>query len=208
MVKLTGPMFSLTAAGKFGKAIVYSVWKGIAYARMLVIPANPNTDAQRSFRSIMTFLSQIWAGLTAGNKVTWVGPAEAGGYSTFNAFCSVNMSRWDLYDSPTKEFPAAEASASPAAPTTTPTAGVKQISLSIADGAPAPDWGYCIHRSLTTGFTPGRGTLCAVVERVASPTVYVDAPLDTGVPYYYRVQGFMDDGVIGTLEAEVTGTPT
>lgn len=208
MVKLTGPMFSLTASGKFGKAIVYSIWKGIAYARMLIIPSNPNTDAQQSFRAMMTFLSQIWNGLTAANKVTWNGLAEVEGYSPFNGFCSINMSRWDLYDGPGKEYPVADTGAGGLAPTTTPTSSVKQVSLSIADGATPPDWGWLIHRSLTTGFTPGRGTLIAAVERTATPTVYVDAPLDTGVAVYYRVQGFSDDGVLGTLEAEVTGTPT
>ena len=88
MVKLTGPMFSVTASGKFAKCIVFSIWKGIAYARMLVIPANPQTDSQMSFRAMMTFLSQVWANLTAGNQATWEDPAETNGYSPFNAFCS------------------------------------------------------------------------------------------------------------------------
>lgn len=208
MVKVTGPMMSVTASGKFGKVMVFAIWKGIAYVRMLVTPANPNTDSQIAFRSMMKFLSQIWDGLTAGNKATWNGLAEVEGYSPFNGFCSINMSRWDLYDSPGKEYPVGDTGDGGLAPTTTPTAGVKQVSLSIADGATPPDWGWLIHRSLSTGFTPGRSTLVAAVERTGTPTVYVDAPLDTGVPVYYRIQGFSIDGVKGTLEAEVTGTPT
>lgn len=208
MVKLTGPMMSLTAAGKFGKAIVYYMLRGVACARMLVIPHNPNTPSQQSFRAMMTFLSQVWDGLTPANKATWVGLAEVEGYAPFNGFVSINMSQWDLYDAPGKEYPIGDTGAGGDAPTTTPTAGVKQIGLSIAHGIASPLWGWIIHRSLTTGFTPGRGTLVKAMETTVDPDLWVDAPLPTGVPQYYRVQGFSDDGVMGTLEAEVTATPT
>ena len=53
MVKLTGPHFSITALGKFGKVTVYSVWKGIQYARMLVIPTNPKSGAQGDRRVML-----------------------------------------------------------------------------------------------------------------------------------------------------------
>ena len=46
MAKLYGPLFSLDARGKLGKALVYSIWKGLNYVRKYVIPANPNTAAQ------------------------------------------------------------------------------------------------------------------------------------------------------------------
>lgn len=208
MVRLTGPMFSLTASGKFGKAIVYSVWKTIAYARMLVTPANPQSAGQVSMRAMMTFLSQIWSGLTAGNKATWTGLAETLGISAFNAFCKINMEAWDLYDAPGKEYPIGDTGNGGTAPTTTATAGVKQVELSIADGGTPPDWGWIIHRSETTGFTPGRATAVKVIERTGTPTVWVDAPLETGTTYYYRIQGFSADGVMGTLEAEKSATPT
>ncbi len=208
MVRLTGPMFSVTASGKFAKCIVYSIWKGIAYARMLVIPSNPNTDSQVSFRQMMAFLSQVWATLTPANQATWVGLAEINGYAPFNAFCSVNMSRWDLYDSPGKEYPVGNTGVGGDAPTTTVTPGVKQNGLSIAHGVASPAWGWLIHRSLTTGFTPGRDTLIKEMVTSVDPDLWVDAPLETGTPYYYRIQGISEDGVKGTLEAEVTGTPT
>lgn len=53
MVKLTGPHFSITALGKFGKVTVYSIWKGIQYARMLVTPANPKTSGQADVRLML-----------------------------------------------------------------------------------------------------------------------------------------------------------
>ncbi len=53
MVKLTGPMFSLTALGKFGKALVYSIWKGVQYCRMLVTPVNPQSGSQGDRRVML-----------------------------------------------------------------------------------------------------------------------------------------------------------
>ncbi|MBA7613780.1 hypothetical protein ES703_21036 [subsurface metagenome] len=53
MVKVTGPQFSITALGKFGKVLVYSVWKGIQYVRMLVTPTNPQSGAQGDRRVML-----------------------------------------------------------------------------------------------------------------------------------------------------------
>lgn len=208
MARVKGPLFSMDARGSVGKAIVFSIWKGVNYVKRHSIPSNPKSAAQVSFRSQMTFLSQIWAGLTAGNKATWDTRADSLNISPFNAFVGYSMSRWNHYKAGTKEYPAGEAGVGGDAPTTTPAAGVKEISLSIVHGAASPDWGWIIHRSVTTGFTPSRSTAIAVVATAADPDVYLDAPLLTGTPYYYRIQGFSDEGDLGTLEAEVTSTPT
>lgn len=53
MVKLTGPHFSITALGKFGKVTVYSIWKGIQYARMLITPVNPQSEDQGDRRVML-----------------------------------------------------------------------------------------------------------------------------------------------------------
>lgn len=207
MATVKGPLFSLDARGTVGGSVVFSYWKGRNTVRRHAVPANPKSAAQVAMRSMVKFLAQIWDGLTAANKATWDDRADSLSISPFNAFVGVNMDRWNTYSGPSKELPAAETGAGGDAPTTTPTAGVKEITLSIADGATPPDWGWLIHRSTTTGFTPSRSTLIAAIERTGTPTVYLDTPLTTGTAYYYRIQGFSDDGVNGTLEAEVTATP-
>ena len=50
MAKLHGPLFSLDARGQLGKTLVYSIWKGLNYARKYAIPSNPNTAAQQTIR--------------------------------------------------------------------------------------------------------------------------------------------------------------
>lgn len=202
MAIVKGPAMSLDASGSIAGAIVFSKWKGRNYIRQLVTPANPKSGAQTGFRASMRFLSQIWAGLTAGNKATWEARAADGIYSEFNAFTSYNQKRWRNFLTPTKEDPAAEASTPALAPSGAAVAGVRQATLTITDGATPPDWGYLIFRSTSTGFTPAISNAIAFVPwDVAGATVYIDTPLDPGT-YYYRSKGFNDDGVAGALDTE------
>lgn len=206
MVKLNGPLFSLDASGTIADAITLSKWKGRNYARQRVIPANPKTGPQVGMRAMFKFLAQYWASQTAPNKATWNILAAQTNISPFNAYVSYNQSRMRHYQGPTKAHPAAEAHTLPSAPTTTPTGGIHQIQLSIADGATPPQWGWMIHRG-TTGFTPSYDTVLAVVPRSATPTLFIDAPL-VAATYYYRIRGVGDDGLLGTLEVERSAAAT
>jgi hypothetical protein len=51
MAKVTGPLLSLGARGKFGGALVFGIWKGIPTVRQYVTPANPQTAGQTSQRN-------------------------------------------------------------------------------------------------------------------------------------------------------------
>lgn len=207
MVKVHGPMFSLDASGTIGKAATFSKWKGRNYVRERVIPANPKSGPQVGMRAMLSFISKQWSGLSAVEKATWDTRAKATVISTFNAFTSYNQNRWRSFSGPSKDDPAAEASAAATAPTTTPTGGIRQIELSIADGATLPDWGWFVYRSTTTGFTPAYSNCVAIIPKTATPTIYIDTPLTAGT-YYYRIGGFNDDGVKGALEVERSGAAT
>lgn len=50
MPKTTGPLFSMSASGQLGHAVVY-LKNG--YARSYVVPANPNTTDQQAVRNIL-----------------------------------------------------------------------------------------------------------------------------------------------------------
>lgn len=51
MAKVSGPLMSMDASGKFGGAIVFSKWKGRNVVRQLVVPANPNSAGQEVARN-------------------------------------------------------------------------------------------------------------------------------------------------------------
>ncbi len=208
MVKLTGPMFSMTASGSIAKAVTYSSWKGRAYARQRVIPANPRSGPQTGMRAMLKFLSQEWTNLSIAEKADWTTRAASTVISNFNAFVGYNQSRWRSYDNPSKLDPADETGTAPTAPTTTPTGGIRQIQLSILDGVNAPDWAYVIHRSVTTGFTPAFSNVVAVTPwDVAGTTIYIDTPLAIAT-YYYRIYGTLDTGLKGAVEVEISAAAT
>lgn len=61
MAKVTGPMFSLDARGKFADALVFSSWKGRPVVRQLVVPANPQSVDQQVARNIVRAFGAIQA---------------------------------------------------------------------------------------------------------------------------------------------------
>ena len=100
MAKVTGPLFSLDARASLGKAITYSIWKGINYVRRLVVPQNPNTTCQVVIRKVITRASVGWKNSTTGcdatDQASWNTAAEGTAESGFNrmmrAFIAENYS--------------------------------------------------------------------------------------------------------------------
>ena len=109
---VNGPLFSLDASGQLGKALVYAKWKGRAYVREYVIPSNPRSLAQQFQRGMLAALTRWWAGTGATQRATWQALADAGTYSTFNAFQKAGLD-----DETLGNFPAATADLSGAAVT-------------------------------------------------------------------------------------------
>lgn len=89
MPRLTGPLFSLAASKTLGKTIVYSTWKGLAYARMRVVPYNPKSAYQTGVRGTMTKGVFYWQNtdyVSASEKTWWGTYAEGTNMSGFNRF--------------------------------------------------------------------------------------------------------------------------
>jgi hypothetical protein len=89
MTRVQGPLFSVTASGTIGDAIVYTNWKGLPYVRCRVIPANPRTDDQVSIRNTLTAGVSSWqdeASVPADAKATWDLYASGTGMSGFNRY--------------------------------------------------------------------------------------------------------------------------
>ncbi len=60
MARLTAPLLSLGASGSIAKALVFSSWKGIPYARVHVVPSNPQSVAQQEVRGCFSTLTNLW----------------------------------------------------------------------------------------------------------------------------------------------------
>ncbi len=201
MVRVAAPVMSLEASGSLGGAIVFSTWKGRPYVRSLVTPHNPKSGKQTSMRAMIKFLAQRWDGFHVAATPSWQDLADSQKISPFNVYIQYNQRRWRDFLSPSKYYPADLGSTPSAAGVITATAGIRSVSLSIADGAPAPDWGWLVFRALGAAVTPGIDTLIAIAERTATPTIYVDTPLAAGT-WHYKVIGFNDDGIKGAASAD------
>lgn len=58
MAKVTGPLYSLSASGTIGKAMVHFGWKGINVVREWLKPTNPKTANQGDVRIVFGGLGQ------------------------------------------------------------------------------------------------------------------------------------------------------
>lgn len=208
MVRLTAPMLSLGASGSLGKTVTYSIWKGRAYARQCVTPTNPKSAAQSGVRAMMAFLAQQWTNLTAGEKATYDDAAEAKAISSFNEYTSYNLQRWQLFDPPSKAYPAAEASTPLTVSDMTLTGGDGNVLVQLTPSAATDIWGFVILRSDAEITAPNWNQVVKVLEADGvSQVQWTDTPLDAGT-YHYRAAVINDDGKMGTVIADDTATVT
>lgn len=85
MVKLIGPAHSFGASGKLA-SMVFGNWRGIDWARELVIPANPQTAQQVNIRTALTLAVAEWQAQSSGEKLLWDQAAAGQPYSGYNLF--------------------------------------------------------------------------------------------------------------------------
>lgn len=204
-MKLQGPMMSFGASGSIGGLVTMATWKGRPYARQLVIPSNPKSANQVAFRSMFRFLSQAWGNLATIDQESWLELAQAGNYSTFNAYMRYNQDLWTRTVQPT-----ANPANSPAVITDTavitPTAGVKSISLSIAPDMGFSPWGYILYQKVGSAPTGIFSEVVYVIEALADPQIFNVTGLTSGTTVHFKVQGFTEDQEIGALSADASAT--
>jgi len=89
LTRVQGPLFSVTASGTLGDAIVFSNWKGLPYVRSRVIPANPQYSGQVSIRNVLkagVSAYQDDASQDATSRNSWDYYASGTGMSGFNRY--------------------------------------------------------------------------------------------------------------------------
>jgi len=208
MVKLYAPLFSLGASGTIGKAVTYSNWKGIAYARQRVVPANPKTVLQVSVRAMMRFLSQAWTDIGSTPQGSWDAPAAATNVSPFNAYIKHNLQRWREFQAPSQTHPAPETGTEPTATLDSAVGGDSYIDVTMTITTMSDVWGMILFRSPTTTFATSRANAIRVIPITGTgELVYTDSNLTAGT-YWYDARFITKEGVLGAEEGEVSGTAT
>ena len=96
MAKVTGPLFSMSASGALGDAIVFSTWKGIDYVRAFQIPSNPQSVKQVNLRNAFTLTVAYWHAVSSDTKGEWNTFAEGTRKSGFNQFVERSLKAYIL----------------------------------------------------------------------------------------------------------------
>lgn len=91
MAKVTAPLLGFGASGQIGKTQVYAKWRGVAYARRHVVPANPNTTSQQATRGVFSWLSAVWKLLDPAVQAVWTGFAKGKPFTDRNAIIKANL---------------------------------------------------------------------------------------------------------------------
>lgn len=186
--------------------MVFSTWKGRAYVRSLVTPANPRSGGQVGMRAMLKWLSQQWAALSAANKATWLTRANQQIISTFNAYVGYNQFRWRDFLAPTAHDPEDTTDTPPTPGTLALTLGVRSITATVTITTAADGWGVLLFRSPTGTFSTAFDNLIAAELIVGTAdVVFVDSPLDPGA-YYYDARSFTFDGQVTAEMGEETET--
>lgn len=90
MAKVNAPLLSFGASGTIGGTQVYSTWRGVAYARQHVVPANPKTVEQTKTRTSFAWLSGLWKLAAPKAQEPWNAYAAGRAFTGRNALISAN----------------------------------------------------------------------------------------------------------------------
>jgi len=205
MATTKGPLMSLDASGSLADTIVYSKWKGRNYVRQHVIPSNPKTGLQVGMRSMMRFVTQIWATLSLIIQDRWKVVADPLSITPLNAMVQLNQERV-RQDFGSVQDPTLAEGAVEAAPTVpVATAQIKSLKLTWVDSAGADDWCTFIYMDATGVVTPGPSNLIRIIP--TGDQQFVVTGLTTGTTYHFKLKGCEKGGTLGTATADFTGVP-
>lgn len=91
MAKVTAPLLGFNARGAIANTAVYARWRGIAYARQWVKPANPKTTQQNLTRNTFATLREIYKRLDANARAPWDAFAKGRPFTGMNSFVGENV---------------------------------------------------------------------------------------------------------------------
>ena len=99
MARVMGPFMSVDASGTIFNTLTASIWKGRNVIRGYALPANPNTDLQKTQRLAMAAAVAGWQGLDAVPAVPQVGGNELfkSYWNAFAATCQPPISGFNAY---------------------------------------------------------------------------------------------------------------
>lgn len=162
MAKTTAPMLSFSARGSIAKTMVASRWRGVAYMRQHVIPANPRTVAQQAVRKTFALLREIFKLAPSDLTDAWNAFAQGRPFTGMNKFVGENVRVLNGQADLTNLIvsPGAKGGLPPSAiVVTSPVAGEAHVAITLPDlpagWATVAAYGFAFLQQDPTGFFTG-----------------------------------------------------
>lgn len=204
MVKLKGPILSFGAGGTIAGTLTVQQSKGRIYMRKKPVPIQPNSGKQLSVRAMFKWLTKRWNLNDATQKESWAPEAATSLITPFDLYMKTNLLRWADFTYPimNKDVEGGGTrQTAPLQPIDNRAYGllIPILIIVVNDGI-----AQALFRSQTPAFTASFSNMVHVIDLPASGDIeFLDSPLDPGT-YYYRTQGFNDQGratVMGSIES-------
>jgi len=214
MSKVTAPLLSFGASGSIAKTQVYSKWKGRAYVRRHVIPANPNSAEQQLTRNSFTWLSQLWKNSPALVTAPWDLFAQGQVLTGRNAWIGKNIEVLRTLSVNDDMIFSPGAKGGPAPTSVTAAAGVTLINVTIVP--PTPPTGWTITQCVAAAIRqqdPQSGLLYTVAAAFDATDPFVPSITGLVTGQVYVVGGWVeyakpDGSVAYSPSLNDTATPT
>lgn len=202
MAKLKGPGMSFKAKGSIGDALTFSNWRGRSYGKRKSHPKNPRSGKQIASRAMIWFLSKQWAGTAMGDKASFAQPAAANETSPYHAYLKYNQQRWQLFLSPSKDWPAAESAAPGQIAFASNTVHGFRVNVDLFTQAANFNWGVIAYASRDNGFTPGISNAWSIDPWSAAADLNIWYGPFTKGQWYMRFHLFSEDGLPSTVHTQ------
>lgn len=215
MAKITGPLVSLGARGSLAKTAVFSSWRGRAYVRQHIIPANPKSTGQTEVRNLFSFLQQVYKRAPTLVTEVWTLAALGLPKTNRNAFTQANQKAIGKSATALTNMILSDgAKGGPPLATATATPGVG--TLTIAATGPTPPTGWTLASVIAACIedqNPQTGQLYTItaLDDTTSPYSIVLTGLTSSVLYQWRAWAKWtkpDGSTAYSVQTAGTATPT
>lgn len=214
MAKITAPFLALGASGTVGKTLTAGRWRGRAYIRQRVVPANPNSTGQQATRNVFTWANSVWKIAPSLVVDVWNLFAKGQALTDRNAFVGSAIANL-RGDADLTDFTFSNG-AKGGVPPTSVVATPGSTQLSVAFVTPTPPTGWTLTSAIAAAIRdqdPASGTLFAITA--GEDAVTKDTVVLTGLTasQLYSVGGWLkwakpDGSVAYSAALMSTATPT
>jgi len=148
MATVTAPLLSFGASGQVAKTQVYAKWKGRAYVRRHVTPANPQTAEQSHTRDTFSWLNRVYKTAPALVTDAWKAYAKGAVMTDRNAFQKFNLSNLRDQANLTDKMVMSPGALGGLPPTQVVTPGNDQLSVAVTAPTVVPV-GWTVYSAIT-----------------------------------------------------------